>query len=233
MVKDNQQNPTRHPMSTSRKAVAEAQEALIAESDIDARSRWVELDSGLAMHVVEAGEDEPLILLHGSGNNSASWIPLMERPLGRRVIAVDRPGYGLSPAVEYQQADYRQTAVSLVTGLLDALELESADLVGNSTGSIWALWTALDQPRRVKSLVLAGATPLLPRTSPPIPLRLMTTPIVSGLLGRILPDPSPDTVIKMMGGMGEGDTIDDTQGWSMSSWPPDQTRSQETHHKAN
>ncbi len=35
----------------------------------------------------------------------------------------------------------------------------------------------------------------------------MTTPIVSGLLGRILPDPSPDTVIKMMGGMGEGDTI--------------------------
>lgn len=208
MVNDNGSvaNPA-GPISESRQAVAIAQQALVDEAGIDVRSRWIELDAGLTVHVLEGGEGEPLILLHGSGNNSASWIPLMERPLGRRVIAVDRPGYGRSPAVEYQRTDYRERAVSLVTGLIDALDLEAADLVGNSTGSIWALWTAIDQPQRVRSLVLAGATPLLPGTSPPIPLRLMTTPMVSGLLGRIMPDPSPSSVTKMMAAMGEGDTI--------------------------
>lgn len=194
-------------MNTFSEAVARAQEALVAEADINARSRWIELEGGLAVHVLEAGEGEPLILLHGSGNNSASWVPLMERPMDRRVIAVDRPGYGLSAPVEYQRDDYRQTAVNLVTGLLDALGLDSADLVGNSTGSVWALWTATDQPQRVRRLVLAGATPLLPGTSPPLPLRLMTTPGVGTLLGKMMPDPTPASVEKMMGGMGEGDTI--------------------------
>jgi pimeloyl-ACP methyl ester carboxylesterase len=180
---------------------------MTAAAAIEIRSRWIELDAGTKLHVLEAGEGEPLILLHGSGNNSASWIPLIERLPGRRLIAVDRPGYGRSPAVGYQQADYRQTAVSVVTDLLDALELESGDLVGNSTGSIWALWTAMDQPQRVRRLVLLGATPLLPGTSPPIPLRLMTTPLLGDLLAKLMPDPSPESVIKMMGGMGERDSI--------------------------
>jgi pimeloyl-ACP methyl ester carboxylesterase len=193
----------------SREAVAKAQEALADEAGVDIRSRWVELDDGLALHLLEAGEGEPLILLHGSGNNSASWVPLMERPLGRRVVAVDRPGYGLSSGVAYRRVDYRQTAVALVTRLLDALEIDKADIVGNSTGAVWALWTAIDQPGRVQRLVLAGATPLLPGTTPPFPLRLMTTPGIGSLLGKLMPDPTPESVEKMMAGMGEGDTIGD------------------------
>lgn len=197
-------------MSTPRDAVAEAQQRLRDEASIDIASRWIELDTGLSVHILEAGIGEPLILLHGSGNNAASWVPLMEQNLdGRRVIAVDRPGYGLSDPVVYRRKDYRPATVSLVTGLLDAFGLERADLVGNSTGSIWAIWTAIDQPQRVRSLTLLGATPLLPGTSPTVPLRLMTTPVIGDLLSKLLPDPSPSSVLKMMAGMGEAETIGD------------------------
>lgn len=194
-------------MNAPSRAVAEAQEALLAEAGGAIRSRWVELDDGLKVHVLEAGEGEPLLLLHGSNNNSASWVPLLLNARGRRMIAVDRPGYGRTAPVQYRRSDYRQTAVEHVTGLLDALHIESANIVGNSTGSVWALWTAIDEPTRVRSLILAGATPLLPGTKPGFPFRIMTTPVLGRLLAKMMPGPSPESVTKMMGIMGEGDTI--------------------------
>ncbi len=192
---------------TPRQLVAKAQEALMAEAGGAIRSRWIEFDDGSRVHALETGEGEPVILLHGSNNNSASWVPLMQHSVGRHLIAIDRPGYGRSDGVAYQRNDFRQTAVGLVTGLLDALHLDSADLVGNSTGSVWSLWTAIDQPSRLRNLVLAGATPLLPGTQPGLPFRVMTTPLLGSLLAKMMPDPSPESLTKMMAMMGEGDTI--------------------------
>lgn len=194
-------------MSPEREAVAKAQKALVAETGAEIRSSWIESDAGTLIHTLEAGEGEPLILLHGSANTAADWVPLIRVPLNRRLIAVDRPGFGLSDPVEYHRDELRVTAVTTVTGLLDALEVDRADLVGSSGGSAWTLWTALDQPHRVRRLALLGATPLMPGTTAPIPLRLMATPLVGNLLGRLMPAPSPESVTKMMGMMGEGETV--------------------------
>lgn len=208
MISDRQNSsPMAGKLGVPREAVRRAQKVLADESGVAISSRWVQLPNGLQLHVQETGDGEPLILLHGSGNNSSSWVPLLPFLSGRRVIAVDRPGFGLSPAIEYQRSEFRQAAVAFVVGLLDSLNIRSGDIVGNSTGGIWALWTALDFPNRVGRLALVGASPLLPETSPPLPLRLMTTPGLGGLLGRILPAPTPDSVVKMMAGMGEGGTI--------------------------
>lgn len=147
------------------------------------------------------------MLLHGSGNSAVSFLPLLEHVGGRRLLVVDRPGHGLSEPLDDGVGQPRRTAVEVLTGLLDALELDRIDLLGNSTGGAWSLWMALDRPQRVRRIVLAGATPLLPGTRPPVPLRLMTTPVLGGLLARVMPDPSPASVQKMMAGMGEGDTI--------------------------
>lgn len=194
-------------MSPEREAVAKAQEALVAVSGTGIHSYWIESAAGVMIHTLEAGEGEPLIFLHGSGNSVADWVPLMKVPWNRRLIAVDRPGFGLSDLVEYHRDELRATAVTIVTGLLDALGLDRTDIVGSSGGSVWALWTALDQPHRVRSLALVGATPLLPGTSAPVPLRLMATPVIGSLLGRLMPAPSRESVTKMMGMMGEGETV--------------------------
>ncbi len=200
-------NWTLKSMSREREAVARAQQALAAEGGVEIRSSWIEVDAGRMIHTLEAGSGEPLILLHGSGNSAADWVPLMRVPSSRRLVAVDRPGFGLSDPVEYQRDELRTTAVTTVIQLLDALGVDRADLVGSSGGGVWSLWTALDQPQRVRSLALLGAVPLLPGTSAPLPLRLMATPVVGAVLGRLMPTPTPESVTKMMGMMGEGETI--------------------------
>ncbi len=114
-------------MTPEREAVAKAQEALVAVSGAEVHSYWIECATGKRIHTLEAGEGEPLILLHGSGNSAADWVPLMKVPLNRRLIAVDRPGFGLSDPIEYHRDELRATAVTMVTGLLDRIGVESAD----------------------------------------------------------------------------------------------------------
>ncbi len=192
--------------SGPRGSIAAAQDEWISSASVEIRSDWIELNGGTRIHYLSAGSGDPLILLHGSGNSSSDWVPLMEQPIGRTYVAVDRPGYGLSDPVRYAPGRVRGAAVDFLTGLLDGLGLVSADLVGSSGGSVNALWMAMDAPDRVRALALLGATPLLPGTRVPFPLRLMASPIGS-MLSRLMPDPSPETVVKMMGVMGESDSI--------------------------
>jgi hypothetical protein len=69
-----------------------------------ARSRYIQVNSGRRVHVIEAGEGPPVLFLHGSSTSSLSLLPLLERPEGVRAIAVDRPGFGLSEPVRVPRA---------------------------------------------------------------------------------------------------------------------------------
>ncbi len=102
-----------------------------------------------------------LLLLHGFGSSVFSWRKVSET-LGEqaRVIAFDRPGFGLSerPAVTEAQNPYTPEAqVALSLGLLDTLGIDKAVLVGNSAGGAVAVNFALAHPKRVAGLVLVDA----------------------------------------------------------------------------
>lgn len=194
-------------MTEGRAALAKAQHRMIEAARIPIRTRQVTLADGPTLQVLEAGEGEPLLMWHGSGVDVLTMLPLLEQLPDRRVIAPHRPGYGLSEMLSYDRANIRQRSVRVVEQVLDAFAVDKADFVGNSTGGVWSLWTALDRPDRVGRIVLAGVTPLLPGTKPPLPLRLMSTPGLGTVLGKIMPDPSPETVRRMMKTMGEGETI--------------------------
>jgi pimeloyl-ACP methyl ester carboxylesterase len=101
----------------------------------------------------ESGVGEPVILLHGIGSSSASWMPLFNALGGHRLIAWDAPGYGGSTPLEKPRplaADY----AAALTSFLDALKLERVLLVGHSLGALMAGAFAVAQPRRVTSLLL-------------------------------------------------------------------------------
>ena len=144
--------------------------------------------------------------MHGSGPSALLFLPLIERLEGLRVIAVDRPGFGLSGAVDGPSASYRDGAVAWMGGLLDALAVDDVALVGSSMGGTWALWYALAHPERVRRLVLLGAPPLSPGTRVPPPLLKVAHPNPAAP-PRQMPPPSRETVVGSMAMMGEAETI--------------------------
>lgn len=153
--------------------VRQVYERVLAGASV--RSRYVEVGAGNRVHLLEKGAGPPVVLLHGTGNSAGFLLPLLNELEGVRAIAPDLPGVGLSDPIDLPQNRYRQTAVTWLDRLLDALELDSAALLGHSGGAMWALWHALAHPDRVKRLVLIGP-PVLPKTRCPLPLRLAATP---------------------------------------------------------
>jgi pimeloyl-ACP methyl ester carboxylesterase len=166
----------------------------------------IEVPSCRRVHVVETGEGPPVVLLHGSNTSSASLAPVLERLAGVRAIAVDRPGFGRSEAVPVPRERFRDAAVRFVEDLLDELGLQAAALAGNSMGGTWGIWYALARPERVSRLVLLGSAPLLPGTRPPLPLRVIATPLIGDLLDRVV-KPDRELLLRLMAAMGERDTI--------------------------
>jgi pimeloyl-ACP methyl ester carboxylesterase len=108
-----------------------------------------------SLSTMQAGTGEPAILLHGLGATKASMLPTLAALAreGRRAIAIDLPGFGDStkPLLAAYDAHYFADAV---TALLDALDLDRADLVGNSMGGRVAIEVGLRSPERARRLVL-------------------------------------------------------------------------------
>jgi pyruvate dehydrogenase E2 component (dihydrolipoamide acetyltransferase) len=98
------------------------------------------------------GEDA-LLLIHGFGGDLNSWLfnqePLAE---GRRVYALDLPGHGESD--KRLETGSLEEYAACVTGLMDAIDLGAAHLVGHSMGAAVALSIAAAAPARVRSLTL-------------------------------------------------------------------------------
>ncbi|MGD8243612.1 MAG: alpha/beta hydrolase [Anaerolineae bacterium] len=114
----------------------------------------------IRLHYKTTGDGEPtLILLHGFGASVFSWREVME-PLGElgAVIAFDRPAFGLTErplSWEEGANPYTPEAqVALVVGLMDALAVDTAVLVGHSAGGTVAVNAALTHPERFDALVL-------------------------------------------------------------------------------
>lgn len=168
------------------------------------RSRSVEVPAGGRVHLLEKGMGAPLVLLHGSGVAAGFFLPLLEELEGVRALAPDRPGSGLSDAIEFPRRHYHETAVAWLDRLLDALGLDNTVLLGHSAGGTLALRYALAHPDRVGQLVLIGP-PALPGTRCPLPYRLMGTPGVGDLLARV--PPSRKSVVQFARFMGERETI--------------------------
>ena len=184
--------------------VLAAHEQMLGESR--ARSRQLDVRSGRRVHILEAGEGPPVLLLHGSNTSSLSLLPLLERLENVRAIAVDRPGFGLSERVQAPRNRFRDGAVEFVDEVADALDLETFALAGNSMGGTWGLWYALARPDRVRGLALLGSAPLLPGTRVPAPLRAAASPVLGDVLARV-PKPTPRMVVRLLSSMGERDTI--------------------------
>ena len=106
------------------------------------------------VHVSEAGQGRPVVLLHGNPDSHTVWSGVVERLAPRaRCIAPDLPGFGESRA----PADFDcslDNQAAFVAGLLDALALDRVDLVIHDVGGTYGLAFASMHPGRLRSLTI-------------------------------------------------------------------------------
>jgi pimeloyl-ACP methyl ester carboxylesterase len=117
---------------------------------------------GVRTNVLTAGEGgDPVVLVHGSGPGVtayANWrltIPTLAERF--QVIAPDMIGFGFTERPEPPMVCNTDRWVDHLVALLDALEVPSAHVVGNSFGGAIALRLAARYPDRVDRLVLMGS----------------------------------------------------------------------------
>ena len=101
----------------------------------------------------EAGDGEPVVLIHGVGLRLEAWTPQIDSLAdSHRVIAVDLPGHGESQAIA--PGSSLPDFVNWFISALDDLGLDSANVVGHSMGALIAGGCAVTAPDRVQRVAL-------------------------------------------------------------------------------
>ncbi|MFI7705669.1 alpha/beta fold hydrolase [Nonomuraea sp. NPDC049480] len=86
------------------------------------------------------GTGPPLILIHGIGHHWQAWLPVMDRlAVSRTVIAVDLPGFGVSPGLPDPIPYTAESLADAVESFCALLGIREPDVVGNSLGGYLAL----------------------------------------------------------------------------------------------
>jgi 3-oxoadipate enol-lactonase len=108
----------------------------------------------IEIYYQDVGSGDPLVLIMGFGGDHLAWaFQMADFSMRHRVIAFDNRGVGQTDA-----PDHPYTARMMATdalGLMDALGIDRAHLLGVSMGGMIAQELALAHPDRVRSLHLA------------------------------------------------------------------------------
>lgn len=112
----------------------------------------------------EVGRGEPLILIHGLADDHRAWrraLPYLA--LTHRVVLYDLRGHGQT-TLGRPDGTLRQLSKDL-TQLMNAIEVEGADVAGFSLGGTVAMRLAIDHPERVRRLVLVATSSRVGRSA--------------------------------------------------------------------
>jgi pimeloyl-ACP methyl ester carboxylesterase len=118
----------------------------------------------LRLHYVEAGEGDPVLLLHGWPTSSYLWrnlLPILAEH--NRAIALDLPGFGRSDKPTGASYSFRFFDRVLV-GFLERLGIERTGLAAHDLGGPVGLYWAFQHPERLTKLALLN-TLVYPRPS--------------------------------------------------------------------
>ena len=167
------------------------------------QSRFVEIPfpgiQGIELHYLMAGPENPpadapvFILLHGFTFNAFTWRPALDFFARQgRVFAFDQIPYGLSAKLTPTDWDgpnpyAKEAAIAQLFAFMDALGIQRATLVGNSSGGTLAMEAALARPERVERLILVA--PWVYAQRPTLPAAVAELPQlrrISLLIGRKL-----------------------------------------------
>lgn len=131
------------------------------------------------------GEGKPVLFIPGGPSAGTVWAPLAALLPNYRCILIDRPGSGLSAAINYQNLTSQRLTdfiTTVVDRILDDLKIDKAAIVGSSFGGYWTLKYVLQQPERVTKLIIEGCPALIEQMNMPSFFKRMTYPLMKWLI---------------------------------------------------
>ena len=135
-------------------ALSEIRLGKAPEFDVDSVKITVEVN-GLSFNVTDVGEGAPVVLLHGVPDSRHVWryqIPAL-LDAGYRVIAPDLRGFGESSIPEGVENYSIDKLAMDVIGIMDALGIQKASVIGHDFGAGLAWFTVAYYPDRFNKLV--------------------------------------------------------------------------------
>ena len=120
-----------------------------------AKGRFVTVD-GKKVHYVEAGNGQPIILIHGFLCHSVMWKKNIDTLAEKfKVYAIDLWGWGYSERLKETEYSFERYGKQ-IAGFMDALNIKKATLAGHSMGGGISVWVAAHYPERVDRLILVN-----------------------------------------------------------------------------
>ena len=114
-------------------------------------------DDGVRLYVEQSGEGTPIIFVHEFAGDHRSWEPQVRYFSRRyRCVTYSARGYDPSDVPSDVEAYSQDRARDDIRAVMDALDIETAHVVGLSMGGFATLHFGLHYPERVLSLVVAG-----------------------------------------------------------------------------
>jgi len=148
-------------------------------SSMDMECKYI-LIQNKKIFVRTKGYGEPIILIHGMFTSSFCWInTIHELATSYKVYTLDLPGWGKSdkPKVNYSIIYYTK----LLNEFMSCLKIEQSIFMGHSIGGQIALNMAVENPKKVKKLILVNSGGILPSKLPKS-LLLFKVPLIGYLL---------------------------------------------------
>ncbi|CDX45009.1 Alpha/beta hydrolase fold protein [Mesorhizobium plurifarium] len=140
---------------------------------------------GAKLHFLEAGRGRPLLLLHGNGASAEDFATsgIFDKAAAKyRVLAFDRPGFGLSPRPARRRPWTAGAQADLIHAAAAKLGVERYMVVGHSWGATVALEMARRHPRSVAGVVVVAGYHYPP---PRLALAISALPAIP-LIGTVL-----------------------------------------------
>ena len=187
-------------------------------------SKYIRLSNGENIHLRDEGDPEapPIVLLHGHGEDLHTWNKMAKHLVEDfRVIRFDLRRHGLTgPASDNQYGV--ESYVSDLSMVIEHLGIDCCDLVGHSMGGRIAVKFTMENPDRVRNLVLiaASGTPRENEGSPPLAMKMMKNPVGRFLIKRMWSRKmARDALMDMVhdGSLVTDDEID--RMWDFSRYP--------------
>ena len=167
-------------------------------TDLDGPVHWIEFSSG-----ANEGESQPpIVFVHGLGGSHLNWCLLgPQLTAGRRVVALDLHGFGLTPGLRVN------STVQANAHLLDRFITEVIGtpviLVGNSMGGLISILETAANPGAIRSVVLIDPALPLPPQKPDWQVSgqflLYTLPGLGPLaVARLMSSVSPEEAVRQL-----------------------------------